>query len=86
MQPRLFEQVDAARAAQLEHPPAQCNLGAMLERAGDADGAIELYRKAAAFGLPDAQHNLAECCLLGIGSLEKNEAEAIRLFRLGLCS
>ena len=52
---------------------------AYLERA-DYQKAVEMFRKAADFGLPDAQHYLGKCYEKGQG-VAKDPAEAVKWYR-----
>ena len=58
------------------------NMGVTKQKDGDVTGAVECYERAAKDGHAKARHNLAAVFEKGFAGVPKNDAEAVRLFRL----
>eukprot|EP00903_Cladosiphon_okamuranus_P014082 g13089.t1 len=58
------------------------NMGVTKQKDGDVRGAVECYQRAARDGHAKAQHNLAAVFEKGFADVPKDDAEAVRLFRL----
>ena len=58
------------------------NMGVTKQKDGDVRGAVECYERAARDGHAKAQHNLAAVFEKGSAGVPKDDAEAVRLFRL----
>lgn len=58
------------------------NMGVTKQKERDARGAVECYERAVKDGHAKAQHNLAAIYEKGVPGVPKDDAEAVRLFRL----